>query len=228
MRLSQRDTEQKQKFHETGHSFAMWDRHTYFFSLFEHCVYLSLLCGHNHTRPCILWRAGICRLTTTGAPYLWGDVVRGPTEGPRCDSIHHVLLAHPEIGDFDMSFWIQHDVVQLQIPAREQANVRAFPRPDLTRLQLVTQKEVCLADVSVALRWEVPGDQTPRNPVSFFLQSLGYGRYLNAKGMISGWIIIPNDVCGYKSRDSKWSGLGRFQAFDLLISDTEMGIQKHK
>lgn len=40
-------------------------------------------------------------------------------------------------------------------------------------------------------------------------------------------LLIPNDVCGYKPRDSKWSGLGRFQAFDLLISDTEVGAQKH-
>lgn len=159
--LSQRDTEQKQKFHEIGHSFAMRDRHTYFFSLFEYCVYFSLLCGHIWL--CILWRAGVCRLTTTGDPYLWGNVVRSAAEGPGCDSIHHMLLAHPKIGDFDMSFWIQHDVVQLQIPAREQANVRAFPLHDLICLQLVTQKDVCLADVSVALRWEVPGDQTPRN-----------------------------------------------------------------
>lgn len=106
-----------------------------------------------HTRPCIFWRAGVCRLKTTGDPYLWGNVVGSSTEGPSRDSIHHMLLAHPKISDFDMSFWIQHDVVQLQIPAREQANVRAFPLRDLIRLQLVTQKDVCLAAVSVAPGW---------------------------------------------------------------------------
>ena len=43
--------------------------------------------------------------------YLWGDVVGGPAEGPGRDAIHHVLLAHPEVRDLNVSFRVQHDVV---------------------------------------------------------------------------------------------------------------------
>ena len=54
--------------------------------------------------------------TCTGpfrSTYLRGDVVRGPTEGLGGDSIKHVLLAHPKVGNFDMTLCVQHDVIQL-------------------------------------------------------------------------------------------------------------------
>lgn len=61
-------------------------------------------------------------------PYLWGDVIWGPTEGSGRDPVHHVLLAHPEVRDLDVPLGVQHDVVQLQVPARKRRSVRPLPQ----------------------------------------------------------------------------------------------------
>lgn len=44
------------------------------------------------------------------------DVVRGPAERLGHHPAADILLAHTEVGDFDMSVLVQHDVVQLQVP----------------------------------------------------------------------------------------------------------------
>lgn len=49
--------------------------------------------------------------------YLGGDIVRGPTEGLGGDAVLHVLFAHAEVGDLDVTLAVQHHVVQLQVPA---------------------------------------------------------------------------------------------------------------
>ena len=41
-----------------------------------------------------------------GAPYLWRDVVGGPAEGVGPGVSQHVLLAHPEVRDFDVSIFV--------------------------------------------------------------------------------------------------------------------------
>ena len=41
-----------------------------------------------------------------GAPYLWRDVVWGPAEGVGPGVSQHVLLAHPEVCDFDVSIFV--------------------------------------------------------------------------------------------------------------------------
>lgn len=48
--------------------------------------------------------------------HLRGDVVRGPAEGACGHVFIHVLLAHPEVGNLDVAFRIEHDIVQLQVP----------------------------------------------------------------------------------------------------------------
>ena len=47
------------------------------------------------------------------------DVVRGAAEGACGHAIIHVLLTHAEVSDFDVALGVQHDVVELQIPAAE-------------------------------------------------------------------------------------------------------------
>lgn len=60
--------------------------------------------------------------------YLRGDVIWSPTEGPGRDPVHHVLLAHPKVGDLDVSFRIQHDVIELQVPVRKRDGISVLPR----------------------------------------------------------------------------------------------------
>lgn len=82
------------------------DEHVGFFFLFE-CLLSALLDSvvKTHTRSHVLCRGCVCRLAAvTGDSYLWGNVIRSPTEGPGRDPVHHVFLAHPEVGDFDMPF----------------------------------------------------------------------------------------------------------------------------
>ena len=50
------------------------------------------------------------------ADHLWGNVVRGPTEGLSCFFSHYSLLAHPKICDLDVAILIQHDVIKLEVP----------------------------------------------------------------------------------------------------------------
>ena len=48
--------------------------------------------------------------------HLGGDVVGGPAEGGGPGVLGHVLLAHPKVGDLDVSLGVQQHVVQLQVP----------------------------------------------------------------------------------------------------------------
>ena len=65
----------------------------------------------NPTRE-VQWQSKLLvwKMRRMGA-YLWGDIIRGPTEGSGRDPLHHVLLAHPEVSDLDVPFGVQHDVV---------------------------------------------------------------------------------------------------------------------
>lgn len=146
-------TEQKQKFSEVERSLAVCWQACQFLSP----IWVSFLSTlpdtvvTTHTWPRVLCRMCVCRLVAmTEDSYLWGNVIGSPTEGPGRDSIHHVFLAHPKVGDLDMPFWVQHDVIQLQVPAREQVSVRGHTTPchALTFLQLMTCKDVCLAHLS--------------------------------------------------------------------------------
>ena len=51
--------------------------------------------------------------------YLRSDVVGSPTERGCRHTVQNPLLAHPEVGQFAVTFRIQKDVVQFQIPARQ-------------------------------------------------------------------------------------------------------------
>lgn len=44
--------------------------------------------------------------------YLWCNVVWCPTESVGGVTVLDVLFAHPEVGDFDVTFRVQHDIVQ--------------------------------------------------------------------------------------------------------------------
>lgn len=48
--------------------------------------------------------------------YLGGYVVWGPAESAGRGPRENVLLAHAEVSDFDVSFRVQHHVVQFQVP----------------------------------------------------------------------------------------------------------------
>ena len=48
--------------------------------------------------------------------HLRGDVVWSAAECLGGHAIPDVLLTHAEVSDFDVSFGIQHDVVQFQVP----------------------------------------------------------------------------------------------------------------
>ena len=54
------------------------------------------------------------------SPHLWGDVVRGTTEGARGQAFIHVLLTHAKVCYLDVAFGVQHHVVQLKIPMVQQ------------------------------------------------------------------------------------------------------------
>lgn len=72
------------------------------------------------------------KVTPCARSYLRCDVVRSSTEGGGCDTVQNPFLAHPEVGQLAVTFCIQKDVVQFQIPAR-------WPRP--TRLMLQPSHE---------------------------------------------------------------------------------------
>lgn len=50
--------------------------------------------------------------------YLGSNVVRRPTECGRCHTVQNPFLAHPKVGQLAVTFCIQKDIVQFQIPAR--------------------------------------------------------------------------------------------------------------
>lgn len=50
--------------------------------------------------------------------YLGSDVVRRPTERGCRHTVQNPFLAHPKVGQLAVTFCIQKDVVQFQIPAR--------------------------------------------------------------------------------------------------------------
>ena len=80
-----------------------------------------------HQGLCCRWKAPVCKAEGPSGSYLRGDVIWGPAEGPGRDPIHHVLLTHPKIGNLDVALRIQHDVIQLQVPARKQVASVSFP-----------------------------------------------------------------------------------------------------
>lgn len=41
-----------------------------------------------------------------GGPYLWSYVVRSPTEGGSCHTIHNPFLAHPKVSQLAVAFCI--------------------------------------------------------------------------------------------------------------------------
>ena len=57
------------------------------------------------------------------SPHLWGDVVRGTTEGARGQAFIHVFLTHAKVCYLDVAFGVQHHVVQLQIPMVQQKDL---------------------------------------------------------------------------------------------------------
>lgn len=59
--------------------------------------------------------------------YLRGDVIWGPAEGPGRDAVHHVFLAHPEVSNLDVPLGVQHDIIQLQVPAGKRDSISAPP-----------------------------------------------------------------------------------------------------
>lgn len=51
-------------------------------------------------------------------PYLGSYVVRRSAEGLGGDAIQHIFFTHAEIRNLDVALTVQHDIIQLQIPAR--------------------------------------------------------------------------------------------------------------
>lgn len=75
-----------------------------------------------HVILCLKWNFYLCVFLLTGSlwhSHLWCNVVRGSAEGARVHAFVHVLLAHAEVGDLDVSLRVQHHVVQLQVSANE-------------------------------------------------------------------------------------------------------------
>lgn len=50
--------------------------------------------------------------------YLRCYVVWGPTEGSGCGPREDILFTHAKVCDLDVSFSIQHHVIQLEVPGR--------------------------------------------------------------------------------------------------------------
>lgn len=48
--------------------------------------------------------------------YLRGYVVWGPAESAGCGPGENVFFTHAEVSDFDVSFRVQHHIVQFQVP----------------------------------------------------------------------------------------------------------------
>lgn len=76
----------------------------------------------------------------TSHSHLRCDVVRSAAEGARGHAFIHVLLTHAEVSNFDVALWVQHHVIELQIPAAE-TSLWAF----MTTLILV----VCCCQLSI-------------------------------------------------------------------------------
>lgn len=47
--------------------------------------------------------------------HLWGNVVRGPTEGSGLNTTNDTLLAEPKVCNLNVAFCIQHHIVKLQV-----------------------------------------------------------------------------------------------------------------
>lgn len=64
------------------------------------------------SRPCVcVWRWG---------GYLRSDVVRGPAEGACGVALEHALPAHPKVGYLYVAFAVKQNIIQLQIPEKEE------------------------------------------------------------------------------------------------------------
>ena len=50
-------------------------------------------------------------------------VVRSPAEGLGGRAVPDSLLAHPEVGNLDVSLLVQHDIVQLEVPVDDPVGV---------------------------------------------------------------------------------------------------------
>lgn len=50
--------------------------------------------------------------------YLRCYVVWGPTEGSGCGPREDILFTHSKVCDLDVSFGIQHHIIQLEVPGR--------------------------------------------------------------------------------------------------------------
>lgn len=79
--------------------------------------------------------------------YLGSDVVRSPTERGGGHAIQNPFLAHAKVGQLAMTFCIQKDVVQFQIPRRQAKSTWLMLHPTQCGLSAVERwadlREIC-------------------------------------------------------------------------------------
>ena len=73
-------------------------------------------------------RRHVSSARVTSRTHLGRDVVGRAAERRRLAVAHDVLLAHAEVGDLDVTFFVEQHVVQLQIPATVPTYTRAAGR----------------------------------------------------------------------------------------------------
>lgn len=79
---------------------------------------MSAPCGHGSYGWLCVWG------------HLGRNVIWRPAEGGGGDAVEDTLLAHPKVCQLTVAVCIQQDVVQLQVPAEQEENVRVHQQQE--------------------------------------------------------------------------------------------------